>query len=66
MILALMYRVKNLTTTIFEPPVGIRSVKVPGVENYDVSHVVESHGEYSVAVQEILHLVGYNQPCNVC
>ena len=62
MILALMYRSKNLTTTVFNPPVGISSVKSPGIENYDVSHIVAGHGEYAVAVQEILQLVGYNQP----
>lgn len=62
MILALMYRSKNLTTTVLNPPVGISSVKAPGVENYDVSHLVAGHGEYAVAVQEILQLVGYNQP----
>ena len=62
MILALMYRSKNLTTTVLNPPVGISSVKAPGVENYDVSHLVSGHGEYAVAVQEILQLVGYNQP----
>ena len=38
--------------------------KEPGIENYDVSSLVSSHGEYSVAVREILHLVGYNQPTN--
>jgi len=62
MILALMYRSKNLTTTVLNPPVGISSVKAPGVENYDVSHLVAGHGEYAVAVQEILQLVGYNHP----
>jgi len=62
MILALMYRSKNLTTTVFNPPVGISNVKAPGVENCDVSHLVAGHGEYAVAVQEILQLVGYNQP----
>jgi len=62
MILALMYRSKNLTTTVLNPPVGISSVKAPGVENYDVSHLVSGHGEYAVAVREILQLVGYNNP----
>ena len=64
MILALMYRAKNLTSTLLNAPVGIRCVKEPGIENYDVSSLVSSHGEYSVAVREILHLVGYNQPTN--
>ena len=65
MILALMYRSKNMTSAVINPPVGIRSVNVPGVENYDVSHIVAGHSEYNVAVQEILQLVGYNQPAKV-
>lgn len=62
MILALMYRAKNLTSALLNPPVGIQEVKAAGIENFDVSHLVASHGEYNVAVNEILHLVGYDQP----
>ena len=65
MILALIYRSKNLGSTLLNPPVGIRSVHVPGVENYDISHLVASHSEYSIAVHEILQIVGYNQPVNI-
>lgn len=66
MILALMYRVKNITASLLSPPVGISKVEVPGIENYDVSGLVANHGEYCVAVRDILKLVGYNQPKNLC
>lgn len=59
--LALMYRIKNLTK-IFSPPVGIIEVNVPGIESCDVSAFVNSHSEYCVAVREILDVVGYGQP----
>ncbi|KAL7546814.1 hypothetical protein ACHAWF_010149 [Thalassiosira exigua] len=61
MILALMYRIKNISK-IMSPPVGIRDVDAPGVENYDVSRYVASHVEYCVAVREILEFVSYDQP----
>ena len=61
MILALMYRVKNLAS-VLTPPVGISHVDVAGIENFDVSKFVANHGEYCVAVREILDQVGYNQP----
>jgi len=65
MILALMYRVKNIASSLLTPPVGISHVDVAGVENFDVSNFVGSHNEYCLAVREILNLIGYNQPPNV-
>mmetsp|Transcript_4463 Transcript_4463/g.7918 ORF Transcript_4463/g.7918 Transcript_4463/m.7918 type:complete len:857 (-) Transcript_4463:55-2625(-) len=65
MILALMYRVKNLASSLLTAPVGISHVNVAGIENFDVSELVANHGEYCVAVREILNLVGYNQPATV-
>jgi len=65
MILALMYRAKNIASSLLSPPVGIGNVNVSGVENYDVSRFVASHGEYCVAAREILNLVGYGQPMKV-
>ena len=63
MILALMYRVKNITSSLLmNTPVGISKVEVPGVENYDVSNLVANHGEYCVAVKDILKLVGFDEP----
>ncbi|KAL7532772.1 hypothetical protein ACHAXR_008418 [Thalassiosira sp. AJA248-18] len=64
MILALMYRLKNVSQ-IMTPPVGISDVNVQGIENYDVSEFVASHGEYCVAVHDIINLVGYNQPAKL-
>jgi len=62
MMLALMYRLKN-PTQIMNPPIGITEVKcVKGVTNYDVSKLVANHGEYNLAVKEILELVGFDQP----
>mmetsp|Transcript_22972 Transcript_22972/g.36070 ORF Transcript_22972/g.36070 Transcript_22972/m.36070 type:complete len:157 (-) Transcript_22972:44-514(-) len=65
MILALMYRVKNIASSLLTPPVGISHVDDAGIENFDVSKFVASHGEYCVAVREILNAVGYNQPAEV-
>jgi hypothetical protein len=63
MILALMYRVKNLTSSLLmNTPVGISKVEVIGIENYDVSNLVANHGDYCVAVKDILKLIGYNEP----
>lgn len=64
MMIALMYRLKNVTQML-STPVGISAVDAPGFENYDVSRFVGGHGEYCVRVREILNLVGYNQPMNV-
>jgi hypothetical protein len=64
MILALMYRVKNIGSSLLSPPVGISKIDVLGIESYDVSGFVANHGEYCVAVREILNLVGYDQPAD--
>ena len=61
MILALLYRSKNVTQ-ILTAPAGICPAKLPGIENYDVSQFVGSHAEYVVAVREILRMIGYGQP----
>lgn len=61
-ILALMYRSKNLTSSLLNPPVGISRIDRSDVENIDVSDCVGSHGEYCVAVRQILETVSYNQP----
>lgn len=61
MMIALMYRMKNMTQML-STPVGISAVDAPGVENYDVSRFIGGHGEYCVRVREILNVVGYNQP----
>lgn len=35
---------------------------IEGVENYEVSDLVSTHGRYLVTVPQILHKVGYSQP----
>jgi len=63
MMLALMYRIKNPTTALLNPPVGITEVKDCGVTNYDVSNIINNnHGEYCLVVRDILDLVGFDQP----
>ena len=64
MVLSLMYRMKNLGSSLLSPPVGISKVNVPSIENYDVSDLVASHSEYCVAVKDILKLVSYDEPAN--
>jgi len=63
LILAFMYRIKNPTTALLNPPVGITEVKDCGVTNYDVSSLINSsHGDYCLAVRDILDQVGFDQP----
>merc|ERR1712174_127018 len=40
LMLSLMYRIKNPTTALLNPPVGISEVKECGVENFDVSDLI--------------------------
>ena len=61
MMLALMYRIKN-PTKLLTPPAGITEIKNTGIINYDVSNLVSNHGEYRLAVNDILDLVGFDQP----
>lgn len=61
MMLALMYRIKN-PTKLLTPPAGIFEIKNTGIINYDVSNLVSNHGEYRLAVNDILDLVGFDQP----
>ena len=61
LMLSLMYRIKNPTTALLNPPVGISKVK--GVINCDVSSLIgTNHGDYSLVVKDILDLVGFDQP----
>jgi hypothetical protein len=67
MMLALMYRLKN-PTKLLTSPAGITEIKNNtqggggGIINYDVSNLVSNHGEYRLAVKDILDLVGFDQP----
>ncbi|KAI2501323.1 DUF726-containing protein [Fragilaria crotonensis] len=37
---------------------------IEGVENYEVSHLAPTHGQYPLAVPHILHEIGYGEPCH--
>jgi hypothetical protein len=44
-------------------PCGIKPVKdVPGVENYDVTSLVESHTKYADAIPTILQHIRFSEP----
>ena len=44
-------------------PCGVKPIKdVPGVENYDVTHYVETHTNYADAVPSILQHVRFSEP----
>lgn len=44
-------------------PCGVKPIKdVPGVENYDVTDMVESHTKYADALPNILQHVRFSEP----
>ncbi|KAL7541962.1 hypothetical protein ACHAXR_011403 [Thalassiosira sp. AJA248-18] len=44
-------------------PCGVKAIKdVPGVENYDVTEMVESHMKYADAIPNILQKVRFSEP----
>jgi len=44
-------------------PCGTKPIKdVPGVENYDVTHLVESHTKYGNAIPNILQYIRFSEP----
>jgi len=55
-----MFRVQRIST-IFRSPCGTVPIKVPGVENFDVSKFAKWHSDYCSAQREILELVGFGQ-----
>jgi len=62
LILKVMYRMKNLSESVFNPPVGTCKADFPGVENYDVSELIDSHSDYCIAIKDILEVIRYGQP----
>jgi len=44
-------------------PCGTKAIKdVPGVENYDVTHLVESHTKYGDAIPNIMQHIRFSEP----
>jgi len=62
LILSLMFQIKRMTGIRIRQVCGTRPVNVHGVENYDVTHLISQHSDYSDRVQDILKLIGYGQP----
>merc|ERR1712071_317725 len=64
LILGLMFQYKRMSG-LGRRVCGTSKVKVPGVENYDVSSLVHSHVDYCTAVQDILKLIEFRLPRNL-
>lgn len=60
LILSLMFQLKRFGG--LKPVCGVCAVKVPGVENVDVTDLVIGHQDYTVCVGEILKKVRHGQP----
>ena len=61
LILSVLFQYKRMTG-VLRPVCGCSPVKLPGVENYDVTDMLNSHADYCLAVGPILRLVGHGQP----
>ena len=61
MILSVLFQYKRLTG-VLRPVCGCAPVRVPGVENYDVTNMLNSHADYTLVVGDILRLVRHGQP----
>lgn len=62
LILSIMFRYERMSMLT---NCGTSAVKVDGVENYDVSHLISSHSDYCVMAKDILHLVKFGEPSPV-
>ena len=60
-ILSLMFQYKRMTG-LGRRVCGTSRVLVDGIENYDVTSLIQSHGDYCVAVEDILKLVEFGLP----
>ena len=61
LILSVLFQYKRLTG-VLRPVCGCAPVRVPGVENYDITHMLNSHADYTLVVGDILRLVRHGQP----
>ena len=60
-IIGLMFQYKRMSG-LGRRVCGTSKVQVSGVENYDVTSLIQSHGDYCVAVEDILKLVEFGLP----
>ena len=61
LILSVLFQYKRMTG-VLRPVCGCAPVKVAGVENYDITHMLNSHADYTLIVGDILRLVRHGQP----
>ena len=61
LILSVLFQYKRLTG-VLRPVCGCAPVRVPGVENYDITHMLNSHADYTLIVCDVLRLVRHGQP----
>ena len=61
LILSVLFQYKRLTG-VLRPVCGCAPVHVPGVENYDITHMLNSHADYTLIVCDVLRLVRHGQP----
>jgi hypothetical protein len=54
-VLSLLYRYKRWSVI---PLAGLREVNIPSIENFDVSSIIDNHGDYPSKMKRILHMVG--------
>lgn len=65
LILSLMFQAKRFSPgvqTILKPVCGTCQVNLPGVENIDVSDLVQGHQDYCLITGEILKRVNFGEP----
>jgi hypothetical protein len=60
LMLRLMFRYQHITS-IFRAPCGVVPVKVPGVENFNVTEFVSWHSDYCSAMRAIMDMIGFGQ-----
>jgi len=60
-ILGLMFQYKRISG-LGRSVCGASKVEVPGVENYNVTSLIQSHTDYCAAVEDILKLVEFGLP----
>lgn len=61
-VLSLIFQAKNMTG-VFRDTCGTSAISgVRGVENFDLSELITSHGHYCIMVQQALRVIGYGEP----